>query len=81
MDAVADITAVCLLTDRLAPDEIIASPVHVGSAAAFMITGPVTKISNLGALKIVLGVKRLLFYSGFVMAFSFVTGLIVNLLL
>ncbi len=31
MDAVADITAVCLLLYRLAPDEIVASPVHVGS--------------------------------------------------
>jgi len=31
MDAIADITAVCLLMHRLAPDEVIASPVHVGS--------------------------------------------------
>lgn len=31
MDAVADITAVCLLMDRLAPDQVAASPVHVGS--------------------------------------------------
>ena len=31
MDAVADITAVCLLMHELAPDEVIASPVHVGS--------------------------------------------------
>ncbi len=31
MDAVADITAVCLLINELAPDEIIATPVHVGS--------------------------------------------------
>ena len=31
MDAVADITAVCLLMDRIAPDEVLASPVHVGS--------------------------------------------------
>lgn len=31
MDAVADITAVSLLLHRLAPDEVIASPVHVGS--------------------------------------------------
>ena len=30
MDAVADITAVCLLMDRLAPDQVAASPVHVG---------------------------------------------------
>lgn len=31
MDAVADIAAVCLLMDRLAPDQVIVSPVHVGS--------------------------------------------------
>ena len=31
MDAVADITAVCMLMDMLAPDEVVVSPVHVGS--------------------------------------------------
>ncbi len=31
MDAVADVTAVCLLLHELAPDEVVASPVHVGS--------------------------------------------------
>ena len=31
MDAIADIASVCLLLHRLAPDEIVASPVHVGS--------------------------------------------------
>ncbi len=31
MDAVADIAAVCILMDRLAPDQVIVSPVHVGS--------------------------------------------------
>ena len=31
MDAVADVTAVCLLMERLAPDQVVASPVHVGS--------------------------------------------------
>ncbi|SHI45919.1 nickel pincer cofactor biosynthesis protein LarC [Lutispora thermophila] len=31
MDAIADITAVCMLMDRLAVDEVIVSPVHVGS--------------------------------------------------
>lgn len=31
MDVIADITAVCLLMDRLAPGEVIASPVHTGS--------------------------------------------------
>ena len=53
----------------------------MGSAAAFMLTGPSTKITNLGALKIVLGVKRFLVYLAFVMLFSFVTGLIVNLII
>ena len=31
MDAVADVTAVCLLMDILSPQQIICSPVHVGS--------------------------------------------------
>ncbi len=31
MDAIADISAVCLLMDRLAPDEVVVSPIHVGS--------------------------------------------------
>lgn len=53
----------------------------MGSAAAFMITGPSTKITNLGALKIVLGMKNFLIYLVFVMAFSFITGLTVNLLI
>ena len=53
----------------------------MGSAAAFMLTGPSTKITNLGALKIVLGVRRFLMYLAFVMFFSLVTGLIVNLII
>ena len=52
----------------------------VGSAASFMLTGPATKITNLGALKIVLGVRRFLLYLAYVMAFSLVTGLAVNLI-
>lgn len=31
MDAIADITAACLLMNRIAPDEVAASSVHVGS--------------------------------------------------
>ncbi len=56
----------------------LADGMSMGSAAAFMITGPSTKITNLGALKIVLGLKHFLFYLVFVMAFSFATGLLVN---
>ena len=50
----------------------------MGSAAAFMITGPATKITNLGAVKIVLGLKRFLLYLVYVMTASLITGLIVN---
>ena len=50
----------------------------MGSASAFMITGPATKITNLGALKIAMGWKRFLLYILFVMLFSFLCGLIVN---
>ena len=50
----------------------------MGSAAAFMITGPATKITNLGALKIVLGIRNFVIYLAFVMIFSFITGWFVN---
>lgn len=46
--------------------EWLMTGMSIGSAAAFMITGPATKITNLGALKIVLGVRRFLLYIGFV---------------
>ncbi len=53
----------------------------MGSAAAFMITGPATKITNLGALKIVLGMKRFVLYIVFVILFSLATGVVVNCVL
>lgn len=53
----------------------------VGSAASFMLTGPSTKITNLGALKIVLGLRHFLLYIAFVMIFSFVTGVVVNFII
>ncbi|MDO4568620.1 MAG: nickel pincer cofactor biosynthesis protein LarC, partial [Clostridia bacterium] len=31
LDAIADITAVCLLMERLAPQQVVVSPVHLGS--------------------------------------------------
>ena len=58
--------------------EWLAMGMSMGSASAFMITGPATKITNLGALKIVLGAKRFCLYIIFVMIFSFVTGLFIN---
>lgn len=61
--------------------EWLAMGMSIGSASAFMITGPATKITNLGALKIVLGMKRFLLYLAFVMVFSLATGAIVNIVL
>ena len=52
----------------------------LGSAAAFMITGPATKITNLGAMKIVLGWKRFILYLLFVTIFAWMAGLIVDIL-
>ena len=52
----------------------------MGSAAAFMITGPATKITNLGALKIAMGWRRFALYILFVMLFSFLCGVLVNLI-
>ena len=51
----------------------------MGSAAAFMITGPATKLTNLGALKSALGIKHFLLYWIFVILFAFATGMFVNL--
>lgn len=61
--------------------EWLYSGMSMGSAAAFMLTGPSTKITNLGALKIVLGVKRFLLYLTFVIIFSLLTGFIVNIVI
>lgn len=54
------------------------SGMSMGSATAFMITGPATKITNLGAMKIVLGIRRFILYIAFCMLFAFVSGLIVD---
>ena len=45
----------------------LASGMSMGSATAFMITGPSTKITNLGAVKIVLGAKWFALYIVFCM--------------
>jgi uncharacterized membrane protein YraQ (UPF0718 family) len=59
----------------------LASGMSMGSAAAFMITGPAVKITNVGALKIVLGAKRFALYILFSIAFAFLSGLLVDLFL
>ena len=57
----------------------LASGMSMGAAASFMLTGPSTKITNLGALKIVLGLRHFLLYLCFVVLFSLICGFFVNL--
>lgn len=57
----------------------LVSGMSMGSASAFMITGPATKITNLGALKIVLGVKHFALYIAFIMVFALLCGFVVNI--
>jgi uncharacterized membrane protein YraQ (UPF0718 family) len=53
----------------------------MGSAAAFMITGPATKITNLGAVKIVLGLRDFIFYLAFIVLFALASGFLVDYVL
>lgn len=59
----------------------LADGMSMGSASAFMITGPATKITNLGAVKIVLGGKQFALYLTFTMLFALGTGWLVNMIL
>lgn len=59
----------------------LASGMSMGAATSFMITGPSTKITNLGALKIVLGIKHFALYLAFVIVFSLLSGLAVNIII
>ena len=54
------------------------SGMSMGAAAAFMIVGPAMKITNLGALKIVLGIKHFFLYLLFAVLFSLLTGLAID---
>ena len=53
----------------------------LGSASAFMITGPAMKITNLGAVKVILRTRNFCFYIAFSIAFALITGFLVDLFL
>ncbi|MBR1919112.1 MAG: permease [Spirochaetales bacterium] len=59
--------------------EWISSGMSLGSASAFMITGPATKITNLGALKIAFGLKGFVMYLLFVLVYSLACGLAIDM--
>ena len=52
----------------------------MGAADAFMITGQALKITNLGAMKITLGIKRFLLYLAFVIVFALLSGLLIDMI-
>lgn len=54
------------------------SGMSMGAAAAFMITGPATKITNVGALKIVMSLRHFVLYFVYIVLFSFVSGLLIE---
>ena len=58
----------------------LADGMSMGSAGAFMITGPATKITNMGALKIVSSGCKFWMYLVFVMMYSFVCGVVVEMI-
>lgn len=51
----------------------------MGAGTAFMITGPGTKITNLGALKIVLGIKNFIIYLIYVIIFALISGIFIDI--
>lgn len=52
----------------------------LGSAAAFMVTGPATKFSNLSAVKIILGTKNFIFYIAYIILFAILSGFAVDII-
>ncbi len=60
--------------------EWLMNGMSMGAAASFMVTGPATKITNLGALKIVLGIRNFILYIAYVIVFSLAAGLLVDLI-
>lgn len=52
-----------------------------GSAVAFMLSGPATKLTNLTALKSVFNLKHFIFYLGYVVLFALVSGVLVDAVL
>lgn len=53
----------------------------VGSAIAFMLSGAATKFTNLGAVKIILGLRNFIIYIAFNILFSICAGLLANAIL
>ncbi len=54
------------------------SGMEPGAAVAFMITGPATKVTNLSAVKIILGIKNLILFIAFNFVFAILSGILID---
>ena len=61
--------------------EWLRNGMSAGSAVAFMLSGPATKITNLSALKIVFSAKHFLCFLTFIFLFALLSGLLANWIL
>ncbi|MDR0496728.1 MAG: permease [Treponema sp.] len=52
----------------------------LGSASAFMITGPAMKITNISAVKVILELKIFILYMAFALVFALLTGFLIDFL-
>ena len=53
----------------------------LGAAAVFMITGPAMRITNLGAVKVILGMKNFALYIAFAVLFALFVGFLIDFVL
>lgn len=53
----------------------------MGSAVAFMVSGPATKLTNLSAVKTILGFKNFMFYIAYILIFAVAAGFITDIVL
>jgi uncharacterized membrane protein YraQ (UPF0718 family) len=58
--------------------EWMQSGLSLGAASAFMITGPATKFTNMGAVKIILGIRKFILYLLFVMLYALILGILID---
>ena len=59
----------------------LAAGMGTGDALAFMLAGPATKINNLSAVKMILGMKHFLLYLAFVVGFAVLAGFAIGRLI
>jgi uncharacterized protein len=58
----------------------LSAGMSIGAAVAFMITGPATKLTNLSAVKAILGIRNFTFYLAYNIAIAIIAGFSVDTL-